>query len=66
MEKLRGTVKWFDNEKGFGFIINEVGEDVFIDYHSMEVQNFATLTEGQAVEYRLIKGWKATEVCAVD
>ena len=50
MEKSVGTVKWFDNAKGYGFIVNEAGEDVFVHYRSIEGDGYKTLAEGQQVE----------------
>ena len=69
MEKSVGTVKWFDNAKGFGFIVNEDGEDVFVHYRSIEGDGYKTLAEGQQVEYiqtKSEKGWQAAEVSRVD
>lgn len=69
MEKSVGTVKWFDNAKGFGFIVNEDGEDVFVHYRSIEGDGYKTLAEGQQVEYlqtKSEKGWQAAEVTRLD
>ena len=61
-----GTVKWFDNEKGFGFIeIEGSEEDAFVHYSDIEMDGFATLKEGQRVSYELQhseKGPKAVDV----
>jgi cold shock protein len=46
-----GRVKWFDANKGFGFIINEHGQDVFVHYTSIRCDGFRALAEGQVVEY---------------
>ena len=65
VEKLVGTVKWFDNAKGFGFIVNEAGEDVFVHYRSIAGDGYKTLTEAEQVEYTQTesdRGWQATEV----
>ena len=51
MEKLLGTVKWFDNAKGFGFILNPDGEDVFVHYRSIQREGYKTLSEGEQVEF---------------
>ena len=59
MDKADGTVKWFDNEKGFGFILNEAGEDVFVHYRSIEGEGYKTLAEGEQVEYVQKKVTKA-------
>lgn len=61
-----GKVKWFDNKKGFGFIINDpTGEDVFVHHSSITGDGFKTLNEGEAVDYEIIqsmKGLKAQNV----
>jgi len=69
MEKSVGTVKWFDNAKGYGFIVNEAGEDVFVHYRSIEGDGYKTLAEGQQVEYvqtKSDKGWQAAEVTRLE
>ena len=69
MDKSDGTVKWFDNAKGFGFIVNEAGEDVFVHYRSIEGDGYKTLAEGERVEYvqtKSDKGWQAAEVRRLD
>ena len=64
--KNTGTVKWFNNDKGYGFAVNESGEDVFIHYRAiMGDQQYKTLAEGQRVEFVQVKsekGWQAAEV----
>lgn len=58
-------VKWFNNEKGYGFIENGDGEDVFVHYTAIKVNGYKTLTEGQLVEFDLIetdKGLQAVNV----
>ena len=64
--KESGTVKWFDNDKGYGFAVNGSGEDVFIHYRSiMGDQQYKTLAEGQRVEFVQVKsekGWQGAEV----
>ena len=47
----RGTVKWFDPKKGFGFVVNEDGVDVFVHYTNIECEGFRCLKSGQEVEY---------------
>ena len=64
-ERQRGTVKWFDNAKGYGFIISPGGEDVFVHYRVIEGEGYRSLEEGQEVEYVAThgeKGWQAVEV----
>ena len=63
---MRGTVKWFNAAKGFGFISpSDGGDDVFAHYSAIEMEGYKTLTEGQEVEYELEqgpKGPKATHI----
>lgn len=61
----KGTVKWFNESKGFGFITKEDGEDVFVHHTSIVGSGFKSLTEGQAVEFdveKTPKGPRATNV----
>jgi cold shock protein len=51
--RMNGTVKWFNNRKGFGFIEREDGSDVFVHYRDIEGDGFRTLAEGQKVEFEL-------------
>ena len=55
-----GTVKWFNNRKGYGFVVpdEQVGEDVFIHYSSIEMEGFKTLSEGQKINFELSDGPK--------
>ena len=53
-----GTVKWFDQKKGFGFIVNADGKDVFVHYSCIEGDGFRALKDGWTVEYEEIKGDK--------
>ena len=53
-----GTVKWFDTKKGFGFIVNSEGKDVFVHYTSIEGDGFRALKDGEQVEYEQIQGEK--------
>ena len=64
-ERKQGSVKWFNTEKGYGFILNPEGEDVFVHYRSIQVEGFKNLREGQLVSFLQIKsekGWQAAEV----
>jgi CspA family cold shock protein len=49
----RGKVKWFNDSKGYGFIAQEHGDDVFVHFSSIEMEGFKTLAEGQAVEFEV-------------
>ena len=54
---MKGTVKWFNAAKGFGFISTENGEDVFVHFSALEeTGEFRTLEEGQAVEFEIVEG----------
>ena len=67
--KESGTVKWFDNAKGFGFAVNQSGEDVFIHYRAIMGEGFKTLAEGQRVEFVQVKsekGWQAAELTLLE
>ena len=67
-ERVTGTVKWFNNAKGFGFITRNEGDDVFVHFRSITGDGYKTLDEGQQVEFNLTqgpKGFQAEEVCKV-
>ena len=51
----KGIIKWFNNEKGYGFINGNANEDIFVHYTSIKIDGYKTLSEGQEVEYKLIK-----------
>lgn len=64
-DRRSGTVKWFDNAKGYGFIVSPEGEDVFVHYRVIVGEGYRSLTEGQKVEFvasKGEKGWQASEV----
>lgn len=61
-----GTVKWFNAEKGFGFILRDSGEDIFVHYSAIRGDGFRTLEEGQRVEYEVIEGQKGLQAQNVD
>ena len=63
-----GTVKWFDNAKGFGFIQRTAGEDVFVHFRQIRGEGYRTLQEGQQVQFNVVqgpKGLQAEDVSAV-
>tara|TARA_Y100000310_G_C20287683_1_gene625677 strand:+ start:134 stop:346 length:213 start_codon:yes stop_codon:yes gene_type:complete len=60
-DKQQGTVKWFNQKKGFGFLEREEGEDVFVHFSSITGEGFKTLNEGDAVEFELEKTDKGFE-----
>ena len=65
----KGTVKWFNNQKGYGFISDEGGNDVFVHYSGLMMDGFKTLEEGAKVEYEIVdgaKGPQATNVLVIE
>ncbi|EEO2788422.1 cold-shock protein [Listeria monocytogenes] len=56
-----GTVKWFNSEKGFGFIEVEGGDDVFVHFSAIEGEGFKTLDEGQSVEFEIVEGQRGPQ-----
>ncbi len=56
-----GTVKWFNDKKGFGFISVEDGEDIFVHHTSIESDGFRTLEEGDKVEFEIVQGDKGSK-----
>ena len=67
-ERMKGTVKWFNGAKGYGFIEREGGDDVFVHYSAIRGEGFKNLEEGQNVEFDLEqdqKGWRAADVVVV-
>jgi len=66
--KEKGTVKWFNASKGFGFIQRQSGEDVFVHFSSIQSEGYKSLNEGQAVEFEVVtgpKGLQASNVSAL-
>ena len=57
-DRERGTVKWFNDAKGFGFIERENGEDVFVHHSAIQSDGFRTLSDGQQVEFEVVQGKK--------
>jgi CspA family cold shock protein len=62
---LKGTVKWFNAEKGYGFIQVENGEDVFVHFSAITGEGFKTLDEGQAVEFDITDGNRGPQAANV-
>jgi CspA family cold shock protein len=61
----KGTVKWFNESKGFGFISQEGGEDVFVHFSAIQGSGFKTLAEGEAVEFEVQQGPKGLQAANV-
>ena len=61
----QGTVKWFNNEKGFGFISVEGGDDVFVHFSAIQKAGFKSLEEGQAVNFEIVEGARGPQAANV-
>ncbi len=61
----KGKVKWFNANKGYGFISQENGEDIFVHYSAIQTQGFKTLDEGQSVEFEITQGPKGPQAANV-
>ena len=61
----RGTVKWFNNQKGYGFICDEQGNDVFVLYSGLNMEGFKSLEEGAQVEFEVVNGAKGPQATNV-
>ncbi len=62
---VKGTVKWFNEKKGYGFLSREDGDDVFVHYSAIEKSGFKTLREGQTVEFEIQDGPKGPQAVNV-
>ena len=62
---MKGTVKWFNNQKGYGFISTSEGTDVFVHYSGLVMEGFKTLSDGQAVEFNIVNGEKGPQATDV-
>jgi CspA family cold shock protein len=61
----KGTVKWFNDAKGFGFIAQEGGKDVFVHFSAIEASGFRSLAEGDVVEFEIVEGPKGLQAANV-
>ncbi|HLR70668.1 MAG TPA: cold-shock protein [Pseudogracilibacillus sp.] len=62
---MTGKVKWFNSEKGFGFIEREDGDDVFVHFSAIQSEGFKTLEEGQDVEFEIVDGDRGPQAANV-
>lgn len=62
---MKGTVKWFNAKKGFGFISDEAGKDVFVHFSALQMDGFKVLDEGDAVEFDVVNGEKGPQASNV-
>jgi len=63
--RIKGTVKWFNNAKGFGFIGQENGPDVFVHYSAVKSEGYKSLQEGDQVEFEIVQGQKGPQADGV-
>ncbi|MBR3262553.1 MAG: cold shock domain-containing protein [Lachnospiraceae bacterium] len=61
----KGTVKWFNNQKGYGFICDEEGKDIFVHFSGLNMEGYKTLAEGENVEFDVVKGEKGPQAVNV-
>lgn len=62
---MQGKVKWFNVEKGYGFIEREDGDDVFVHYSAIQEEGFKSLEEGQSVEFEIVEGTRGPQAANV-
>ena len=65
MARMQGTVKWFNSEKGYGFISQENGDDLFVHYSEIQSTGYRTLEEGARVEFEVTQGKKGMQASQV-
>lgn len=61
----QGTVKWFNDKKGYGFIVSDDGKDVFVHHSAIEGEGYKTLKEGEKVQFEIVKGPKGDQATKV-
>jgi CspA family cold shock protein len=66
VDRLKGTVKWFNNAKGYGFIGRDDGPDVFVHYSAITGEGYKSLQEGDAVEFEIEQGQKGPQAANVE
>ena len=62
---MKGTVKWFNNQKGYGFITDENGRDVFVHFSGLQMEGYKSIEEGAAVEFEVTEGSKGPQAINV-
>lgn len=62
---MQGKVKWFNSDKGFGFIEREGGDDVFVHFSAIQMEGYKTLEEGQLVEFDIVQGDRGPQAANV-
>lgn len=62
---MKGTVKWFNSKKGYGFISDDAGTDIFVHYSAIDMEGFKNLVEGDVVEFEMITGDKGAQATSV-
>jgi cold shock protein len=65
MDLMQGKVKWFNAEKGFGFIERENGDDVFVHFSAIQTDGYKSLEEGQSVEFEIVEGSRGPQAANV-
>jgi len=65
MARITGTVKWFNDAKGYGFISREGGPDVFVHFSAIQAEGFKSLAEGDRVEFEIVQGQKGPQAADV-
>ena len=65
MARITGTVKWFNDAKGYGFLAHEGGPDVFVHFSAIQSSGFKSLTEGEQVEFEIVQGDKGPQAADV-